>query len=310
MQCQILSTMERLVGAMLGMDLDKLEPEVQEQISNSLGDKDVLKMSTVDKAWNERLKHSIQAIRNRIEVERWLADNEKRFEEIWNGGTFYYKIQTFRTAIPRMRGWKLLIRTPLDRPRHMGFVFYRSGLWILSLIHDADIPEETVIYRIERLSELKEILLKGNKESAERFKESHRDLTRIPTEMEDSETDPVNPEIKQWLVQGGQADLMYRREKILFYKGVGCNWQFRIKLPEYQTLWGVVVFKSDSKIDIWYDAVIVDQGSHWFLRGYIQDIHEEELKQIDKRSLEEWIRAAEPLYYAKNAQNPEVEWTK
>jgi len=317
MQCHALSTMERLAGVILGVGFMDLDSDTRMKILDLLDDCGVLKMSAVDRESNELLESRKQEIFDRVAVAMWLRDGENRELEIQDGAGALYQIQTERKAIHKIPCWGLSISPPQDGKRRRGTLFYRSGEWILnSLDRYKDLGKKqwrVMIYRFHKLDELKQIL-KSQPKSAEYYTISDDGAWSDSEFVVDSDTDPTDLSLKQWLIDDGRGLAM---EKIQFCKQIGCNWEFRLAFDPYvlsDNSWheyvrGYIVFKPNSKIDVWYELGLnYGYREHWILNGYIQDINQDELKSIYERQPAEWVNADEPLYSAWNYDDPKSEW--
>ena len=169
------------------------------------------------------------------------------------------------------------------------------------------------IYRFHKLDEFKQIL-KSQPKSAEYYTISDDGSWDDSEFVVDSDTDPTDLSLKQWLLGDERRGLDMNRIK--FLKQKGCNWEFRLKIDPFvlsdrpwpQYLRGYIVFNPNSKIDVWYELALDLNREHWILNGYIQDINEDELKSIYKRQPAEWVNADEPLYSAWNLDDPKSEW--
>ena len=297
---RILSTMERLVEAMMRCEFRNLKPEIHAEILELLSDDDraVLNMSAVDRESNQLLRDRKQKIMDKVEIIRWLHDQQTDFHEITDDDGTQYKIHTQRSAIRGMPSWKVLVRTRGNRLLHFGYVFYRSEEWILCLtkhIHGERMKSN--IHRIKCIAELKQ-KLKCDETSHERFTETMRDRQDIDTE--------ITPDTTEWM-QERINDTRVQHGKLILFKDRDCNWQFQLALePEnHSTVEAVIVRKEeDSKMDIWYEIHLHnDENGQWNLNGYIQDIDLSRAEEIETWPYDTWKRS---LYYAENQQRPEL----
>jgi len=317
MQCHALSTMERLAGVILGVGFMDLDSDTRMKILDLLDDCGVLKMSAVDTESRGLLESRKQEIFDKVEVAMWLRDGENRDLEIQDDAGAVYKIHTERKAIHKIPCWGLSISPPGGGKRREGTLFYRSGEWILNFLNRyKDLGKRqwrVTIYRFHKLDEFKQIL-KSQPKSAEYYTISDDGSWDDSEFVVDSDTDPTDLSLKQWLLGDERRGLDMNRIK--FLKQKGCNWEFRLKIDPFvlsdrpwpQYLRGYIVFNPNSKIDVWYELALDLNREHWILNGYIQDINEDELKSIYKRQPAEWVNADEPLYSAWNLDDPKSEW--
>ena len=127
---RILSTMERLVEVIMRCEFRNLKPEIQAEILELLSDDDrsVLNMSAVDKTSNQQLRDHKQKIMDKVEIIRWLYDQQTNFRNTTDYNGTQYKIKTNRSAIHNIPSWRVLVREANDKSRCLGYIF-------LSLIH-------------------------------------------------------------------------------------------------------------------------------------------------------------------------------
>ena len=299
---RILSTMERLVEVMMRSEFGDLGQEIQAEILELLSDNDrsVLNMSAVNRESNQQLRGHKQKIMGKVQIIKWLRDQQAEFHEIADDDGTQYKIQTNRTAIRNMPSWKVLVRDADDISLRHGYIFYRSSQWILCLTKGPRNKKiEMNIHRIQSIAELKQKLF-HDETSEESYTQTTRGRGNIHTEITPGMTPWMQERIRDTDLQPGKLNL---------YKDTGCNWEFQLEFEEenYPRVDAIILPKEeDSKMGIWYEITLRHDGNgQWSLDGYIQDIDQDRIEKIETWPYDIWKNS---LYYAENRQRPELQW--
>ena len=305
MQCQFFSIIERLVGVLSGFKWDELEEDTQLEILELLrkNNKAVLDMSSVSKKSKEQLAEARQKIVDIGEIRKWLNEQETgdSFKIVDNA----YKIRVKKSSIVTFPGWAIDTKLLDDTDPRTGMIFYRSGRWILRRKVDDNFYEggEVNVYRINSVRELQEIL-QSNKLSTERFNMGEMDylgdlrgaLTLNHFDEESRDT-MINKHIYKWLVSRfiSSMNTVSYDKSFSFFQIDECNWEFyMMSYYEGTSLRGTIVFKADSKMDIWYEWR--EPASKRF--GYIENISQDKVKKIETWPIRNWGKdKSEWLYY-------------
>ena len=325
-----LSALERIVDCWVRLGsveegrgaLEKLDPDLLEDILKLLGPRGVVNVSGVNEGLRRVVFEHCGKLLRDAKIIKWLHGGIGNPDYLGiRIGNMYVKVSA--STIPNKPGFILTAKNDKDETTHIGYVFLRSHAWILNWIESLKRPPKTMkrfegrIYRIDCLKTLQTVLINGSISASEFYRAPTHNIDRELSVVDAFEnyagTDPENSEMINWLAErlhGGPSAL----DCFFFDKRSGCNWQFEIypqneEMISVTHIYGTLCFKDNSKVDIWYEMIVfLDHHYGWELYGYVENISERELKQIGEWPVRKWMDTDKYVYYACNPKFPRKPW--